>query len=110
MALLLSAADPDAATRGREAFEKRCIGCHSLDRAKVGPPLRHVFGQRAGADPTFQYSDALKKSQVQWDDGTLDRWLSDPDSVVPGNDMSFRLENGDDRRAIIAYLKQLAKG
>lgn len=96
------------ADHGREAFEKRCTGCHSLDKPKVGPPLRGVYGRTAGKDPQFPYSDALKKASVTWDESTLDRWLSDTESVIPDNDMTFRLNDRAERADIIAYLKQVS--
>lgn len=99
-------ADTQPAGRGREFYEKRCAGCHSLDSARVGPPLRAVFGRRAAADRSFPYSDALKKAGLVWDEATLDRWLTDPETLVPGNDMGFRLDRAEERTAIIAYLKQ----
>ena len=101
-----SALKPDA-NRGRELFEKRCTGCHALDRLKAGPPLRAVFGRTIARDPKFPYSDALKGARVAWDEMTLDKWLADPESLIPGNDMSFRLDNAAERADIIAYLKQL---
>ena len=93
--------------QGQEAFEKRCTGCHSLDRAKEGPPLRGVFGRRAGKVEGFRYSDGLKSSQFKWDETSLDKWLTDPESVVPDADMAFRLSDKAARAAIIEYLKQL---
>jgi cytochrome c len=96
------------AHRGREAFEQICTGCHALDRAKVGPRLRNIYGHSAGMDSKFSYSDAVKSASVTWDDATLDRWLADTESVVPGNDMSFRLDDAGKRADIIAYLKQLS--
>jgi cytochrome c len=98
---------PDA-QRGRDAFEKTCTGCHVLDRGKVGPPLRNVFGRPAGKENQFSYSDAMKGASVTWDEETLDRWLTDTESVIPGNDMSFRLNDASKRADIIAYLKQLS--
>ncbi|MFN7993947.1 MAG: c-type cytochrome [Bryobacteraceae bacterium] len=102
---LLRAAAPD---KGREAFEKRCAGCHALDKIKAGPPLQRVYGRKAGADPTFAYSDALKSAAVTWDEASLERWLADTDSVVRGNEMPFRLNDAQERRDIISFLKQLA--
>lgn len=92
---------------GRDAFEKRCTGCHALDKIKLGPPLGGVFGRKAGKDPQFEYSDAMKKASVTWDEATLGRWLADTDSVIPGNDMAFRLNDSAERAAIIAYLREL---
>jgi cytochrome c len=105
IAMAAQAKDPD---RGREAFEKRCTGCHALDKAKIGPPLRGVYGRNAGRDAQFTYSDAVKSAPVTWDESTLDRWLADTESVIPDNDMSFRLTDQADRANIIAYLKQLS--
>lgn len=59
--------------KGQEAFEKQCSGCHSLDTAKDGPPLRGVFGRRAGKVEGFRYSDDLKSSQFTWDETSLDK-------------------------------------
>ena len=100
-------AESDLTNRGRELYEKRCGGCHGLDGTKVGPPLRSIFGRRAGADRSFPYSDGLKKAGLVWDEATLDRWLTDPEAVVSDNDMGFRLSRAEERSAVIAYLKQL---
>ena len=105
--LAIGASGRDA-ERGREAFEKRCTGCHALDKIKVGPPLRGVYGRNAGKDPQFAYSDAVKHTSVLWDESTLDRWLTDTESIIPGNDMAFRLNDPADRANIIAYLRTLS--
>ncbi|MBN9662636.1 MAG: c-type cytochrome [Acidobacteria bacterium] len=94
---------------GREVFEKRCTGCHSLDGVKVGPPLRGIFGRRAAAYGSFPYSAALQKSALTWNEATLERWLTDPESLVPDNDMAFRMSRAEERTAIIEYLKQLSE-
>jgi len=91
---------------GKELFEKRCGGCHALDRDKEGPRLHGVYGRAAGSMDSFQYSDALKKSKVVWTDVTLERWLTNTEELVPDNDMTFRVERADERREIIAFLKQ----
>ena len=93
---------------GKELFAKRCGGCHALERDKEGPRLQGVYGRAAGSVPSFQYSDALKKSKITWNEETIDKWLTDTEKLVPGNDMSFRVVNPDERREIIAYLKQMS--
>jgi cytochrome c len=94
---------------GRSAFEKRCTGCHALDHEKTGPRLTGVVGRKAGAVAGFQYSEAVKKSDVVWNEALLDKWLTDPETVIPDNDMSFRLDNHAERAAIIAFLKETGK-
>ena len=96
------------AQRGRDAFEKTCSGCHALDYAKEGPPLRGVYGRAAGKNEQFTYSDAMRHASVTWDGVTLDRWLTDTDSVIPGNDIAFRLDDASRRADIVAYLKRLS--
>ena len=91
---------------GKALFAKRCGGCHALDRDKEGPRLGGVYGRTAGSVESFQYSDALKKSQIVWTDATLDRWLTNTEALVPDNDMTFHVESTDERRTIIGYLKQ----
>jgi cytochrome c len=92
---------------GKDVFEKRCAGCHSLDHDKEGPRLGGVYGRAAGSVVSFNYSDALKTSHITWDADTLDKWLAGPDKVVPETDMAFHVESASERSAIIAYLKQM---
>jgi cytochrome c len=98
--VLLLAAD------GKEVFEKRCTGCHSMDANKTGPRLRAIYGKKAGSVPSYTYSDPLKKSGIVWDSKTLDEWLTDPDRMVPDNDMSFQVKDPAERAAIIEFLKR----
>ena len=100
-----SSGDVGNPTRGKELFEKRCGGCHSLESDKEGPRLRDVYGRRAGSIPTFKYSDALKSARYTWDAATLDRWLTNTESVVPDNDMDFHVPKADERADIIEFLR-----
>jgi len=92
---------------GKDLFDRRCSGCHALDKEKEGPRLRGVFGRASATVPDFQYSEALKALHVTWDAATLDQWLTDPEKLAPNNDMAFRLVKADERAAIIDYLKSL---
>jgi cytochrome c len=93
---------------GKSLFEKRCSGCHALDADHEGPRLRGVFGRPAGKVKTFKYSEALQKAKITWDEVELDKWLTDTESVVPDNDMGFRVPKQEERAAIISYLKSLS--
>ena len=40
-----------------------------------------------------------------WSSQTLERWIDDPNALVPGNDMIVRLASDPkERAAIVAYL------
>jgi cytochrome c len=99
------AGDGDA-VRGKTVFEKRCTGCHAMDVDREGPRLAGVYGRKAGSIGGFTYSAGLKHSGVTWNDAMLEKWLSDPDLMVPDNNMSFSVPKAEDRRDLIAYLKQ----
>jgi cytochrome c len=99
------AGDGDA-VRGKAVFEKRCTGCHAMDVDREGPRLAGVYGRRAGSIAGFTYSAGLKSFGVTWNDATLEKWLSDPDLMVPDNNMSFSVSKAEERRDLIAYLKQ----
>lgn len=94
--------------RGKQLFEKRCTGCHSLDQDKEGPRLRGVYGRQSGTVPGFTYSPALQSSHLTWDDASLDKWLTDTDSLVAGNDMAFHVPKQDERADIIRFLKTMS--
>ncbi len=100
------AVDPQ---RGKILFERRCTGCHSLDQSKEGPRLRDVYGRKAGTVTSFQYSDAVRAAQITWDEASLDKWLTDTASVIPNNDMAFRVPSAEERADIIAFLRSTAR-
>jgi|SRR5579871_4274766 len=85
---------------------KTCGICHSLDRNGAGPKHAGVFGRTAGTVPDYRYSVALQKSGIVWNDATLDRWLADPQALVPGTKMFFNLDSAQDRADVIEFLKQ----
>ena len=100
-----TAAAADAG-HGQELYESRCGGCHSLDANRVGPAHRGVYGRKAGSAANFNYSPAVKNAAVVWEDKTLDAWLTNPQALIPGQRMNFRVALPEDRADIIAYLRQ----
>lgn len=103
-----SARAAPSAVHGEEIYQS-CQDCHSLDTNDVGPKHRGVFGRKAGAVPDYSYSVALKTSGIVWTEDTLDKWLADPQKLVPGAKMFFHLDAAQDRADVIEYLKERAK-
>lgn len=96
---------PGDLVRGRELFGKRCTGCHSLTQDGEGPRLGGVVGRTSGSVSTYQYSAALQKAHIVWDENALDKWLTNPDQMAPGTEMDFYVPKADERQQIIRYLK-----
>jgi cytochrome c len=87
----------------------QCSVCHSVDGSNgTGPTLKGIVGRPSGAVPGFRYSRAMKAAAITWDEAALDRYLTDPQALVPGNVMPFSgVSDAAQRAAIIAYLKTL---
>ena len=94
---------------GKRVFLK-CRSCHSVEKDAgnmTGPNLWGVFGRKAGTEPDFEYSSAVKNSGIVWDEAKIEEWLSNPKGFLPGNKMAFiGLPKEEDRKAVLAYLKK----
>jgi cytochrome c len=106
--LLPAAAQAQSVARGQMLFESRCIACHSLDDNRVGPALRGVVGRRAGTAPDYAYSAALAGARHTWDRAKITAWLTNPEDVVPGQAMNYRLDLPQDRDDVVAYLASVS--
>lgn len=73
---------------------------------REGPRPAGVYGRTSGDVAGFAYSQKLKKAHIIWGDKTLDQWLADPDTVVPGNNMEFRATKPQERRDLIRFLRE----
>ena len=103
-------ADGDAA-RGEAKFQD-CAACHKLDAGanNVGPSLHGVFTRKAGELSDFRYSPAIKRSRIAWTPETLDKFIADPQAMVPGNRMPYAgMASASDRADLIAYLQNATK-
>lgn len=95
---------------GERAFQ-RCYSCHSVQKGEKGlggPNLQGLARRPVAGDKAFAYSSAFKAfaaTNPRWTPELLDRFLTDPEALVPGNQMGFfGLRKREDRAAIIAYL------
>jgi cytochrome c len=104
----LPTAPPASVGRGQQLVESRCFACHSLDANRVGPALRGVVGRVAGKAQGFDYSQALATATHRWDADGIKAWLSDPEQLLPGQRMNYRLEQPQDRDDVVAYLASLS--
>jgi cytochrome c len=83
--------------RGEQLYQSRCAACHSLDANRIGPMHRGVYGRKVGSVPGFDYSPAVRKSKLQWSEKTLDQWLTDPEGLIVGQKMGYRVAEAADR-------------
>jgi cytochrome c len=81
-------------------------GCHALTQNREGLQLQGVYGRSTGAVSGFPYSAALRKANIVWNDQSLEKWLTDTDAFLPGNNMDFLVAKPQERKDLIAYLKQ----
>jgi cytochrome c len=99
-----------ATARGQQLYA-RCAACHALAFDRVGPRHCGLLGRRAGSVPGFEYSPAMKKSGIVWNEKTLDRFLTQPLVMVPGSSMTYAgVPDAGERGDLIAYLKAANAG
>jgi cytochrome c len=83
------------------------MGCHALEYNRTGPKHCGVLGRHAGSAPGYDYSAAMKRSKIIWNERSLDRFLAAPTNVVPGTTMTYAgVPDAKDRADLIAYLQQ----
>jgi cytochrome c len=95
-----------------EAKFKECAACHKLESGvnNVGPSLHGIIGRPAGALADFRYSPAMKRSGITWTPETLDKFMTEPQALVPANRMPYAgLKDSGDRADLIAYLQKAAQ-
>lgn len=100
---------PVAAAGPPESY-KQCAICHKVAPGQhgLGPSLANVFGARSAHAAGFRYSPAMAEADLTWNQATLDRYLENPQAVVPGTTMAFAgVKDAAKRAEIIAYLKTL---
>lgn len=90
--------------KGKDLYEAKCGGCHSVDQNRIGPLHRGVVGRVIASVPGYEYSAAIKKLRGTWTPERLNKWLQGPQAVAPGAKMFFTVDDPGQRRDIIAYL------
>jgi cytochrome c len=102
-------ADPAA---GKIAFTQKCSFCHTLStdpaHGPKGPNLIGVIGRTAGTIAGWEFTPALKASNLVLTEETLIKWLTDPEALVPGTTMTVKVPNKFDREDLIAYMKSVS--
>jgi cytochrome c len=102
----LARAEGDAQA-GEAVFKKNCSVCHTTEEGKnkIGPSLHGIVGRHSASLSNFQYSEAMKSANKDWNAQNLDQYLSNPRGLVAGTKMIFAgLKNEQDRQNVIAYL------
>jgi cytochrome c len=110
LALSIGGASAGAVDPAEAQFKKSCGTCHVAvadASPRQGPNLFQVMDRPAGSVAGFKYSPAFVagKGGIVWDAATLDRWIADPQSVIPGAIMPYKQGDDAKRRLIIEFLK-----
>ena len=96
---------------GQLVFNNACRTCHTTNKGdnRLGPHLYKIIGRKAGSLPNYSYSSAMKGADFVWNEAKLDRFIANPDEMVPGNNMKpyGGLASADERAKVIAFLQSL---
>jgi cytochrome c len=102
------------AENGKALFvSKGCSACHGVTKdaaPTIGPNLVGVVGRKAGTTQGLMPpTAALVKHGVTWNAKSLDEFLENPMTKVPGTTMAGILPDAGERADVIAYLSSLKK-
>jgi cytochrome c len=108
MAQLVANPQVGSVGRGAQVFAQ-CANCHSLepDRNLAGPTLHGLFGRKAGSQPGYQYSRAMRRAKLIWSEDTLSMYLAAPQKVVPQDAAASacRVRDPTELGDLLAYLR-----
>ena len=94
---------------GATLFARQCGTCHVATEGggpRQGPTLHGVFGRKAGIVPGFAYTAGYAESGIVWNEASLDKYLTNPQAVLPGSIMAYRQSDLAVRQTIIAWLQE----
>ena len=97
---------------GKIMFEQRCRSCHADDPAAkaYGPSLIDIYGRKAGSLEAFEYSDAMQKSGIVWNEDSLRAWMANNTDFMPGTRMRHvEISDHAEQDFILSYLRTLSK-
>ncbi len=89
----------------------KCRFCHAVkkdDRDRMAPSLYRILGRPAGVSVNFTYSKPLiemRDNGLVWTPETIDAFITDPESFIPGNRMRVTgIKDPKTRELIVNYL------
>ena len=96
--------------KGEASFNNKCLTCHAIGVSagnKIGPPLNGLDGRKAGTTTNFNYSAAMKNSDIVWNEVTFREFIADPKAKIPGTKMLVTsIKNDQEISDLWAYVKQ----
>ena len=98
-------------SNGEKQFARKCSVCHTLianGKKRAGPTLYKIIGRKAGTLSGYKYSKALIKSDIIWNENTINELFDKgPDKVTPGTKMPIqKMKRYEDRKDLIIFLKE----
>ena len=107
---LAAAFQPPAQAEGARLY-RQCFACHALEPGRqtpAGPSLAGIVGRPIAGQRGFDYSPALRRFAQRervWTRELLDRFLADPEGLVPGTEMGLiGMRDPRQRRTLIDWL------
>ena len=98
---------------GQLLFNNACRTCHTIKEGdnRLGPNLYKILGRKVGSVPNYVYSSAMRSADFVWDKEKIDRFIENPDTVVPGNKMKpYDGLASAERAKLISFLESLTNG
>jgi len=94
--------DKKMSDKGKAIFNNKCMICHDLDQAKIGPTLRNVTKART---PEFIMNMLVNTVQMQKQNATIKELIKKYNNII----MTPPMLDQDQARSVLEYLRSVAK-
>ena len=94
--------DKKMSDQGKAIFNNKCLVCHDLDQAKVGPTLRNVTKVRT---PEYIMNLLVNTVQMQKENATIKELIKKYNNII----MIPPELNQQQARAVLEYLRSVAR-
>lgn len=94
---------------GRGTPVEKCVVCHSIEANgpfRYAPNLHGIVGAEIAREREwYGYSPALMNMGGVWTEEDLDKYLADADKFAPGTTKTIKIDDPQERKEIIEFLK-----
>lgn len=94
--------DKTMSDKGKAIFNSKCIICHDLDQAKIGPVLRNITKVRT---PEYIMNMLVNTIQMQKENATVKELIKKYNNII----MIPPLLNQEQARNMLEYLRSVAR-
>lgn len=84
-----------------------CLSCHHFEKTNsshTAPSFVGILGRKSGSDEGYDYSNALKNLNIEWDFNSIVKYINNPENYAPG---TYKKKGVNNINKSIKYVEKL---